>query len=268
MGRGSRNGAPIGVAGRRIVVTGASRGIGRGLAEGFAHRGATVALVARPSDDLDAVTAATGGTAYPCDLGDPAAVAGLVERVEADGPVDVVVNNAGISLVGWAFDQDHDDIDRLLQVNLHAPIHLTRDWVPLMLERGRGHVVNVSSLAAVMSPPGLSYYSAAKAGVSAFTAALRQDLRDLPVHVTTVHLGSVPTGMDAESREYGPLAAAAAASSGKDLTPVEDVVAAIVDALETGRTDVRLPRMMALLPVLADAPRAMTRAIFKRYPPR
>ena len=126
-------------------------------------------------------------------------------------------------------------------------------------------MVNVSSLAAVMSPPGLAYYAASKAGVSAWTAGLRQDLRDLPIHLTTVTIGSVPTELDDLSRSYGPFAEAARRSGGRDITPMEVVVDAIVDAIRTGRREVRLPRMMAGMAALTDVPRGLTRAMFRSF---
>jgi short-subunit dehydrogenase len=253
------------LVGRRVVVTGASRGIGRQVAGHLSAAGARVVLVARASDALEQAAAETGGEAAPCDLADPAARSRLIGEVESSGPVDVLVNNAGISNVGHFLDTDPDDIERLVQVDLLAPMQLCRGWLPGMLERGHGHLVNVSSLAAVMSPPGLASYAAAKAGLSAFTAGLRQDLRDLPVGLTCVHLGSVPTELDDASREYGPLREAAAASKGRDLTPLPVVADAIVEAIRTGRAEVRLPRSLAPLPALAEAPRAVTRAIFRRY---
>lgn len=142
--------------GRRVLVTGGSRGIGAALARGFRDRGAELALVARPSEDLDRTTSSVAGRAYPCDLADADAVAGLVARVEEDGPIDVLVNNAGISGVGWFADRTHEEIHRLLDVNLRAPMLLTRDVIPGMLARGSGAIVNVSSMAAVFSPPGLT----------------------------------------------------------------------------------------------------------------
>lgn len=253
------------LTGRRVVVTGASRGIGRAVAERFSAAGAQVVLVARGSEALDSAAAATGGQAVPCDLADAAARRRLIAEVEATGPVDVLVNNAGISHVGHVLDIDLEEIQQLVEVDLIAPMQLCRAWLPGMLDRGHGHLVNVSSLAAVMSPPGLASYSAAKAGLSAFTAGLRQDLRDLPVRLTTVHLGSVPTELDDASREYGPLREAAASSNGRDVTPLPVVAEAIVDAVRTGRTEVRLPRAMAPLPALTEAPRALTRALFRRY---
>ena len=142
--------------GSRVLVTGGSRGIGAALARGLRDRGARPALVARPSADLTAVAAEVGADAYPCDLSSLTAIPDLIERVEADGPVDVLINNAGVSHVGWFLDRTTDEIDQVLTVNLLAPVHLCRALLPRMLERGRGHVVNISSMAGVIAPPGLA----------------------------------------------------------------------------------------------------------------
>ena len=257
------------VAGRHVLITGASRGIGRGLAHGFAAAGARVSLVARRADALADAAAEVRGTAHPADLTDPVDVASLIERVEeAGGPIDVLVNNAGLSHVGHVLDLDHDEIAELVACNLLAPLQLTRDAVQGMVARGRGHVVNVSSMAAVLPTPGLAVYGATKAGLSQFTAGLRQDLRGRPVDLTLVHLGSVPTDLDDASRRYPPIAAVAARSSGRDLTPLPVVVDAIVDAVRHGRRNVRLPRAMAALPGLAEAPRRLGEWLFRRAPSR
>lgn len=256
-------GTPL--SGRRAVVTGASRGIGRALAQRLGQLGAEVMLVARDSPTLHEAAAETGGRATPCDLADPRAREELLAAVADEGSVDLLVNNAGISEVGHVLELDYPTIERIVQVDLLAPMHLSRGWVPGMLEQGFGHIVNVSSMAAVMSPPGLVTYAAAKAGLSAYTAGLRQDLRDTPVRFTAVHLGSVPTELDDASREYGPLRDAAAGSNGRDITPMATVVDEITEAIRTGRADVRLPRTLAGLPALVEVPRALTRAIFRRY---
>ena len=252
------------LAGRRVLVTGGSRGIGAALARGFRVRGAQVAIVARASAALDAAAAESGATPYAADLADLSQLPLLVERIEADGPVDVLVNNAGVSNVGWFLDRTPQEIDQVVTVNLLAPMHLCRLWLPLMLERGRGHVVNLSSMAAVFAPPGLVAYGASKAGLSHFTAGLRADLRDTPIGFSTVHLGSVHTEMDDEARSYGPLRELAEKSAGRDLTPMEDLVAAVLRAVETGKTEVRVPRAMAPLAALTNAPRTVGRLVFKR----
>lgn len=256
------------LAGRRALVTGASRGIGAALAAELRARGADVALVARPSDDLDRHAEAIGGVAYPCDLLDRDAVAGLISRVEQDGPVDVLVNNAGMSVVGWFGDRTHDELDRVLDLNLRAPMHLCRDVIPGMLARGRGHIVNISSMASVFSPPGLTAYGATKAGLSHFTSGLRADLRDDPITMTTVTLGSVDTEMDQQSRAYGPLRMLAEASDGADLTPMEDLVGAIVAAIEDETDVVDVPEMMKPLSELTHQPRELGAAFFADVPAR
>lgn len=251
------------LTGRRVLLTGASRGIGAALADAFARRGAQLLLVARPSDQLEAVAERTGGVAHPCDLTDLDALPALVERA---GPVDVLVNNAGVSGVGWYLDRTLVEIDQVVTLNLLAPMHLCRLVLPGMIERGRGQVVNLSSMAAVFAPPGLASYGASKAGLSHFTAGLRADLRDEPITFTTVTLGSVSTDMDDQARSYGPLRHLAERSRGRDITPMADFVAAVVAAVERDRPEVRVPRAMAPLAALTNSPRKVGRVVFKRAP--
>jgi short-subunit dehydrogenase len=250
--------------GRRALVTGASRGIGAALARQLARRGAQLALVARASTALDGVATELGGVAYPCDLTDLTAVDDLVERVEADGGVDVLINNAGVSNVGWFLDRTLPEIDQVITLNLTAPLHLCRLLLPRMIARGRGHVVNISSMAGVIAPPGLVAYGASKAGLSHMTAGLRADLRDQPVTLTNVHLGSVATDMDDAARSYGPLRQLAERSSGRDITPMDDFVAAVVRAIEHDREEVRVPRAMAPLAAATNLPRRIGRLVFAR----
>ena len=105
----ARRGGPVKLAGARVVVTGASRGIGAQLAEACAARGAQVALVARSREPLEKLAADLGGDAYAADLADPSAIAPLVQRIEADGPIDVLVNNAGVDLTGAFTELDPAD---------------------------------------------------------------------------------------------------------------------------------------------------------------
>ena len=131
--------------GARVLITGASRGIGAQLAETCAARGARVALVARSEESLAKLAADLGGDAYPADLSDSTAIGPLVARVEADGPIDVLVNNAGVDLTGALIELPAEKIEQLLAVNLLAPMLLCRDVMPGMIGRGRGHILNVSS---------------------------------------------------------------------------------------------------------------------------
>jgi uncharacterized protein len=146
--------------GKRVLITGASRGIGESLAHAFAGAGATVALVARTKDAIGALAAELGGTAHPADLSDPMQVAELVGRVEEEaGPIDVLVNNAGIGSPAAFTDAPDDDLRQVTQVNYLAPAELCRQIIPRMLGRGGGHIVNISSLAGCSALPGLVSYS-------------------------------------------------------------------------------------------------------------
>jgi short-subunit dehydrogenase len=260
--------------GRRVLVTGASKGIGRGLAKGFAQAGAVVALVARNAAAIEALARECGGTAHPADLSDRDQVAGLIERVEREaGPIDVLVNNAGLSHIDYVLHQTPAQIDEIFATNLLAPVHLCRQAIPRMLERGAGHVVNISSIAAVLSPPGLVHYGATKAALSHYTACLRQDLRGLPIGLTVVELGSVPTDLDDQTQAYGPYRALRrrlrkSERDADDRVPVEVVVRAVVDAVLHDRRHVRLPRSLAPLAMLTEAPRRVSEWIFRSVDPR
>src|SRR6476620_1406226 len=113
--------------GKRVLITGASRGIGDALARRFAAVGAHVALVARSADAIEKLAADLGGTAHPADLADTAQVATLINRVEDEaGPIDVLVNNAGIDRADAFWEHSHDDVSRIVQINLTAPMELCR----------------------------------------------------------------------------------------------------------------------------------------------
>src|SRR5262249_8520893 len=142
------------------------------------------ALVARSEGPLAKLAAEFGGDAYPADLSDPDAIAPLVARIEADGPIDVLVNNAGLDLTGTFTELPADGIGQLLAVNLLAPMLLCRDVIPAMVRRGRGHIMNVSSLAGTNALPGVVPYSTSKAGLSHFTAGLRAELKGTCVTTT------------------------------------------------------------------------------------
>jgi short-subunit dehydrogenase len=252
--------------GRRVMITGASRGIGRGLAEAFAREGAIVALVARSEAPIKELAERLGGTAHPCDLCDADAVLALVDRVEREaGPIDVLVNNAGVSHVKHLLDQSPEEVAQILQTNLVAPVQICRQVIPRMLERGGGHIVNLSSIAAVLAPPGLVVYGASKAGLSHYTAGLRQDLRGRPIGTTTVEIGSTATKMDDATQAYGPYARLRGDRAVRDVQmPVEKVVDAIVDAVKNERRHVRLPRALAPLGWLVETPRRLAELLFGR----
>jgi short-subunit dehydrogenase len=260
------------LAGARVLVTGASRGIGEEIAREVARRGAAVALVARSGDRLRSLAAELGGTAHPADLGDPEQVRDLVGRVEEEaGPVDVLVNNAGIDLAGWLPDAPSEELRAIYQLNLVTPAELCRQVIPRMLGRGRGHLVNISSMAGVGVFPGLVAYSSTKAGLTHFTAGLRADLRGLPIGTTVVELGPIPTDMLDHVESYPPTQRSFRRGYRLGLVadvPKQRVAAAVADAVARGRRHVRLPRRMAPFAVTTELPRRITELILTGVRPR
>ncbi len=258
------------LAGKRVLLTGASRGIGRALATRLRTEGAELALVARSPGPLEALAAELGAAAFPTDLASPDEVRGLIGRVEEKaGPLDVLINNAGVSIVGYALDQDEADIEALFRTNLLAPIQLCQEAIPRMLERGGGHVVNVGSIAGVMPPPGLVHYAASKAGLAQYTAGLRLELRGLPVGLTLVQIGSTSTEMDDKTQAYGPYARLRGKRSVQEVRiPLERVVGDIVAAIRQGRRNVVLPANLRPLTGLVELPRRAMELVFRRIDTR
>jgi short-subunit dehydrogenase len=191
-----------------VVVTGASSGIGEATAIAFARRGAQVILVARRKDRLEAVAARieqAGGRAiaWTCDVTDLARVEklpGLVKELTGN-TADVLVNNAGIAGGGPFLELSHDRIDEVVRVNLLAVMHVTRVFLPGMLSRGSGHIINIASLAGRFAVPGAAVYSATKHAVVAFSESLDVSTRRRGVLVTSVNPAYVPTeGFPATNR--------------------------------------------------------------------
>lgn len=182
--------------GVHVVVTGASKGIGAELAKQFAAAGAKVSLVARSGDLLNTLADEGGGRAFVADLLDATQVDALVPRIEAEaGPIDVLINNAGLETNTWMHADEPAVLRDTVRLNLEAPVMLTRAVLPGMLQRGRGSVAYVSSLAGSAGFPGLVVYAATKAGLNNLAASLRLELRDTPVHVLLAAAGPVDTRM-------------------------------------------------------------------------
>lgn len=181
-----------------VAITGASSGIGEALAREYARRGASLTLVARRADRLREVKAGIGGGVHcaQADLSDlERCCEWLGPAQEALGPIDVLVNNAGVEMVSPTSQADWSKAEALLRLNLLAPLKLNHAVLPAMLARGRGAIVDVVSAAALTTPPRFYFYGASKAGLAAASESLRGELRRTGVHVLTVYPGPIRTAM-------------------------------------------------------------------------
>lgn len=245
--------------GAHVLITGASRGIGASMARAFVAAGARVSLVARSADALAAVGAEVRGAVFPADLSDAAAVDALVSRVEAEsGAIDVLVNNAGLESSQWLASETPESIREVARLNLEAPMVLTSAVLPGMLERGRGAVVFVSSLAGTAGFPGMTVYAGTKGGITNFAASVRVELRDTPVKVTLVAAGPIDTGMWDRLEEKDAFAPILKRLNALHLIPKkspEVLARRTVDAVKSGRRHVRVPRRLAVTYWLGESPR-------------
>ena len=207
--RRPRPGGPL--AGRTVVITGASSGIGRATALAVSGRGGVPLLVARSVDKLEALRdeiEAAGGTAYvyPCDITDTEAVAATVKQMIADHPggIDSLVNNAGRSIrrsVQLSYDRMHD-YERTMTLNYFAAVRMILALMPHMSERRFGHVVNISSIGVQTAPPRFSAYVASKAALDAFSRVVASETYGDGVTFTTIHMPLVRTPMIRPTRIY------------------------------------------------------------------
>lgn len=185
----------VDLTGRRVLVTGATGGIGRAVARRLADAGADLVLVARTRDRLEAIAAPLGATAVPGDAGDPADVAVVRDRVEGDGGTYGLVNAAGTFDLAPVAETDPAMFERMIHGNLRAPFLMTRALLPGMLERGAGHVVTVGSVAGRVALPGNGAYSASKYGVRGLHEVLMAELRGTGVRTTLVEPTATDTGI-------------------------------------------------------------------------
>lgn len=194
--------------GARVVVTGAGSGIGEATAERYARAGAHVVCVDIDGDRAAAVArnCGAGAVAMTCDVGDPAAVDALADAVETkQGPVDIVVNNAGVGMGGPFLDGDAADWEWLMRVNLDGVAHGCRAFGARMVERGSGQVVNVASGAAYVMNRDMGAYCASKAAVFALSRCLRADWAGTGVGVSVICPGVINTPIASRTRLLGPL---------------------------------------------------------------
>jgi short-subunit dehydrogenase len=239
------------IAGSRVLVTGATGGLGQAIARDLAGRGAHLVLTGRRTDVLEPLARELGAELRAVDLADRAAVADLAATSQ---DVDVLVANAALPGSGRLDSFDLEQIDRIIEVNLRAPVVLARELSPRMVERGRGALVFISSLSGKAATPGSSMYSASKFGLRGFAFGLRADLHGTGVGVTVVNPGFIRgAGMFHESGTKLP--------PGVGTKTPEDVAGGVARAIETGRAEIDVAPMTlragaafgSLAPGLAEA---------------
>ncbi len=258
---------------RHVVITGASRGIGAAIARECAARGAGVTLVARSAGPLNELATELGGHAIPADLSDPVAIADLAARIEeAAGPIDVLINNAGVDVAGGFAELSASDLERLIRLNVLAVTELTRQVLPGMIARGRGHLVMVSSLAGSATFPGIAVYAGTKAYVTHMSEGIRLELQGLPIGLTIVEPGLVtPTDMADSVLAYPPTAASFARFNRLRLLADVDrdtLARNIVIALEQDKRNVRYPKRARLFPQITNSPRRLAALLLAGVPRR
>ncbi|MBF5044618.1 SDR family NAD(P)-dependent oxidoreductase [Aggregicoccus sp. 17bor-14] len=221
---------------RTALVTGASSGLGRGLALWFARKGVRVYAAARRSEELEALAAearAAGGSVEPVVL-DVSRTEEVLSRVRAldaaCGGLDLVVANAGVGEATPARALEWEKVQRTIDVNVTGAAATLCAALPQMLERGRGHLVAVASLAGYRGLPGNAAYSASKAFLTTFTESLRVDLQGSGVRVTCLHPGFVKSAMTEKNRHPMPF-----------LLETEAGVAHMAHAIEAGKREYAFP---------------------------
>ncbi|MGB3335168.1 MAG: SDR family NAD(P)-dependent oxidoreductase [Mycobacterium sp.] len=223
-------------------VTGGARGIGKATAAELVCRGAKVWIGDLDIEEAEKTAAEVGARAVHLDVTDPVSVAAFHEAASADGPPAMLVNNAGIQYMGAFVDTRLELYQREVAVNLIGPINGVHAFLPGMLQRNHGHIVNVASMAAKVTTPGISVYCATKYAVAAFSRSIRAEIAHTAVTLSTV----MPTAVHTELT----------AGVALELLPTrqpEDIAAAIADSARRPRREITVPRWLAPMGIVEEA---------------
>jgi NAD(P)-dependent dehydrogenase (short-subunit alcohol dehydrogenase family) len=238
--------APRSLAGKTAIVTGGTRGVGRSLVDALAQRGVTVALCARDPNEVARVAGdvGRGATGHAVDVSDRAAYGEFIADVErALGSIDILVNVAGIMPIG-PFDDEHDDTtQRIIDVNLMAAIHSTKDVARRMKRRGSGHIINVASGASWIPGGGGATYCASKAGLLGYCQSVALELHGTGVEISLIAPGFVDTDMISGVKD----------PPGLRRVSAEQVSATIIDVLERPRFAAFVPKRIGPMALMLSA---------------
>lgn len=226
------------IPGKVVAITGAARGIGKATAQALAQRGALVSI-----GDLDVELAREaaeeiggGAVGFRLDVTDRESVEHFIVQTEEHlGPIDVLVNNAGIMPTVRFLDEPPESVERQFAINVYGVIHGMQLVIPRMLERGGGHIVNVASSAGKFGGPGVATYCGTKHAVVGITESVRAELKGQPIDLSLVMPGVVRTELTAGVPDPRGL---------KAVQP-EDIAEAIVEAIQSGRYEVYVPRLLS-----------------------
>jgi short-subunit dehydrogenase len=222
---------------KTVMITGASSGIGKGLALDIAARGARLGLLARRQDLLDEIVRAVKGraVAVTADVRDAHAMKAAADRVRRElGPIDMLIANAGIGTSAHVAQLDPDHMANVININVLGAANSVAAVVPQMVERGHGQLVAISSLAAYRGLPKSAAYCASKAALSAYFESVRLDLRNTGVTVTIIHPGFIKTPLTAGREAKMPY-----------LMELDDAIPKIVSAIEKGKKSIAFPWQLA-----------------------
>ncbi|MGY1945942.1 SDR family oxidoreductase [Nocardia asiatica] len=248
------------LAGRIVAVTGGAQGIGREIARQLAEAGAWVVIGDRDIQAAEATAQALPGQvhAFGLDVTDTGSFRRFLAEVTALwGPLDVLVNNAGVMWVGPFDNEPETATERMLAVNLHGVIRGVRLVAPPMRERGRGHIVTIASAASKLAPPGESTYAATKHAVLGYLTGVREELRGSGVEISVIMPGVVDTEL-----------AIGTDSGATSLLQPGDVAAAVVEVLRRPRFEVFLPATIGLLVrITAVLPQPIRDLVLRRTVP-
>ncbi|MBV9803054.1 MAG: SDR family NAD(P)-dependent oxidoreductase [Solirubrobacterales bacterium] len=239
----------------RVLLTGASGGLGHAIARTLAPLASELVLTSRRSEMLEALAAELGARVIVCDLAVRDEVERLIGEVE---PLDVLIANAGVSASGRLDELSQDEVDRMLEINLRAPIALARAFAPGMAARGHGHIVFMSSLQGKAATPAAPIYVATKFGLRGFALGLRQDLRLHGVGVSVVLPGFIrDAGLFADSGAKLP--------PGIGTRSPQDVADAVRAAIEGNRAEIDVaPVGLRLGTAVASLAPAFAAAVSRR----